>query len=351
VGRRAAAVAGPALLAACGLLSAPPAPAAPAPIATEEFRIPAADSGISLYLRNKHPAGMQRVGADRIVLFVHGATFPGETTFDLALNGYSWMDYIARHGYDVYLVDVRGYGKSTRPAAMDSAADQNEPIARTATAVADLGAAVEFILRRRGVLRLNLLAWSWGTSISGWYTAQHNERVQKLALYAPLWLSDVPAANTLGTLGAYRSVTREAMRTRWLNGVPEDKRADLIPPGWFDAFAAATMASDPGGAARTPPVLRAPNGMLADLRDFWLAGKPLYDPADIRVPTLLVHAEWDADTPNRVLYAYFERLVNAPYRRYVQIGEGTHFLMLEKNRVQLFQAVQQFLDEAVHAGQ
>ena len=31
------------------------------------------------------------------------------------VNGMSWMDYIARHGYDVYLVDVRGYGRSTRP--------------------------------------------------------------------------------------------------------------------------------------------------------------------------------------------------------------------------------------------
>jgi hypothetical protein len=29
----------------------------------------------------------------------------------------------------------------------------------------------------------------------------------------------------------------------------------------------------------------------------------------------------------------------------VQIGEGTHNLMIEKNRTQLFEAVQQFLDE------
>jgi alpha-beta hydrolase superfamily lysophospholipase len=29
------------------------------------------------------------------------------------------MDYIAQHGWDVYLIDVRGYGRSTRPPEMD----------------------------------------------------------------------------------------------------------------------------------------------------------------------------------------------------------------------------------------
>ena len=44
-------------------------------------------------------------------------------------------------------------------------------------------------------------------------------------------------------------------------------------------------------------------------------------------------------------YAYFETLTNAPYKRYVQIGEETHTVIMEKNRMQLFEAVLQFLDE------
>lgn len=47
------------------------------------------------------------------------------------------------------------------------------------------------------------------------------------------------------------------------------------------------------------------------------------------------------------MYAYFEKLTNAPDKRYVQIGEGTHTVLMEKNRMQLFQAVQQFLDEQI----
>jgi pimeloyl-ACP methyl ester carboxylesterase len=325
---------------------------APSKIAVEEFMIPAVDPGIKLYIRNKHPKHMKAVPAGKILLFVHGATYPSETAFDLRLNGLSWMDYIARHGYDVYLVDVRGYGRSTRPVEMDVPADQNEPIVRTDTAVKDVGTAVDFILKRRGVRKLNLMGWSWGTSIMGWYTAQHNDKVVKLVLYAPQWLRATPALTDPGVkLGAYRTATREATKARWLSGVPEDKKADLIPPGWFDAWADATFASDPVGAASTPPVLRAPNGVVADGREFWGAGKPLYDPAEIRVPTFLAHAEWDAELPNYMLYAYFAELANVPYKRYVQIGEGTHTVIMEKNRMQLFQAVQQFLDEKLQAGQ
>ena len=63
------------------------------------------------------------------------------------------------------------------------------------------------------------------------------------------------------------------------------------------------------------------------------------------MPTFLAHAEWEQDTPNGTLYADFETLANAPYTRYVQIGERTHAVMIEKNRMPLFEAVQQFLDE------
>jgi len=312
----------------------------------EEFMVPAADPGITLYVRNKHPEGMNRFRGDKIVLFVHGATYPAETAFDLKLNGLSWMDYIAQHGYDVYLVDVRGYGRSTRPPEMDQPAQQNRPIVRTDTAVKDVSSAADFIRKRRSVDKINVMGWSWGTTIMGWYTSRNNDKVNKLVLYAPGWLRNAPSLTDKGgTLGAYRTVTKADARARWLTGVPEDKKATLIPAGWFEAWADATFATDPVGARQSPPVLRAPNGVVADSREHWSAGKPLYDPAGIRVPTFLAHAEWDQDTPSYMLYAYFEKLTNAPYKRYVQIGEGTHTVMMERNRMQLFQAVQQFLDE------
>jgi pimeloyl-ACP methyl ester carboxylesterase len=334
------------------LLSVTAHGAAAPQIIMEEIMVPAADPGIQLYVRNKRLQDLTNFTGDKILLYVHGATYPSETAFDLQLNGMSWMDYIARQGYDVYLVDVRGYGKSTRPPEMGRPPAESEPIVRTETAVKDVGAAVDFILKRRGVPKINLLGWSWGTSIMGWYTAQNNDKVNRLVLYAPQWIRNSPSlTDTGGKLGAYRTVSRDAARDRWLTGVPPEKKATLIPAGWFEAWADATFATDPVGAKQTPQVLRAPNGVTQDSRDFWGAGKALYDPGQIRVPTFLAHAEWDADLPSYMLHAYFSKLTNVPYKRYVEIGEGTHTIIMEKNRMQLFQAVQQFLDEKVEPNQ
>jgi pimeloyl-ACP methyl ester carboxylesterase len=130
---------------------------------TEHFMIDAVEPGTKLYVRNKRPEGMKQFTAQKTLLFVHGATLPGEAIFDFPLEGLSWTDYIAQRGWDVYLVDVRGYGRSTRPPEMDQPAASNPPIATTDVAVRDVGSAIDFILQRRGVSKLSLVGYSWGT--------------------------------------------------------------------------------------------------------------------------------------------------------------------------------------------
>ena len=244
--------------------------------------------GIELYIRNKRPDGVKAFPADRILLYVHGATYPSETAFDLPLGGYSWMDYLACRGFDVYLVDVRGYGASSRPPEMNVPAAEHPPIVNTDVAVRDVAAAIEHIRARRAVERIALLGWSWGTTIMASYTAQHPDKVNRLVLYAPLWVrSPPPAAATPPTppapeeaLGSYRTVTKDTARKRWFANVPEAKQKDLVPPGWFEAWVDATWATDPTSAQSG--LLRAPNGVLQDIRNYWAAGKPYYDPARIR---------------------------------------------------------------------
>jgi len=330
------------LLAGC---AAAPSATEVQPLAVEDFHVPSKAAGVELLVRNKRPAGMQSFASDRIVLFVHGATFPSESTFDLALDGLSWMEFIARAGYDVYLVDVRGYGGSTRPAATSEPAGRGSPIATLAEAVDDVGTAVDFIRRRRNVERIHLIGWSWGTAIMGRYAATHGDKVDRVVLYAPLWQRRVEPLSTRGVdvKTPYRLVNVAAVKSRWLAGVAQDKQEHLIPRGWFETWVTATLATDPWGSRQTPPVMRAPNGVFAELQT---AGEwvPPYDPTAIKAPTLLVKAEWDADTPSYMAQTLFPLLVNAPRKQYVELGEGTHSIMLERNRMHLFRTVQAFLD-------
>src|SRR5262245_28477482 len=60
-----------------------------------------------------------RQAADNVVLFVHGAGTPAEVSFDVPYKDYSWMAYLAQAGFDVFSMDMTGYGRSTRPTAMN----------------------------------------------------------------------------------------------------------------------------------------------------------------------------------------------------------------------------------------
>jgi pimeloyl-ACP methyl ester carboxylesterase len=126
------------------------------------------------------------------VLFVHGGAYPGEI-FDVIFDGVScpgqhhqwpqhhcwgqdqfideddyrsWLDYLARRNFDVYFVDVRGYGRSTRPPEMGQPADENPPLVSTEIALRDVETAVDFILQWREIPRLQLIGWSWGTVLA-----------------------------------------------------------------------------------------------------------------------------------------------------------------------------------------
>jgi pimeloyl-ACP methyl ester carboxylesterase len=75
-----------------------------------------------LYVRERLHAATALRGSsleNRVVLFIHGAGTPAEVAFDVPYQDYSWMAYLAQAGFDVFSMDVAGYGRSTRPLAMN----------------------------------------------------------------------------------------------------------------------------------------------------------------------------------------------------------------------------------------
>jgi len=117
------------------------------------------------------------------------------------------------------------------------------------------------------------------------YTAANNDKVRKLVFVrAAMVAKHAQPDRWRGSARRLSHGNEGERQKRWLNGVPEDKQADLIPAGWFDAWADATWETDP--KSKDSGALRAPNGVVQDVRDYWASGKPYYDPADIRVPTL-----------------------------------------------------------------
>lgn len=328
----------------------------------EDFYLTSVPSNVQIHLRRKCLPATATRDNHAVTIFVHGATFSGVSAFDAPLRGGSWLDFAATHGHDAYAIDVRGYGLSSlRPSIDVEAGWTDRPYARTSEAILDLSAAIDFVVARTGVESVNLVGWSWGTAICGGYTSRNNAKVRRLVMYAPLWTMPPPLATELplsmvakmwmsalgplfaSTLSSHRKVTFSDARRRWFRGIDASTAEVLCPEGDLEAWWGHTLGTDPLGASQTPPVLRAPNGVLADLAEYWAAGIPTYEPGSIRVPVLAILGEWDVDTPPRMACELFGRLTGAPYKRLEVLGEGTHSMCLEANRFELYRRVQHFL--------
>lgn len=296
-----------------------------------------------IHVRNKRPTTETHFDPERIVIMQHGATY-GSVAFDQRFNGVSWMDYLAMRGFDAYCLDLPGYGNSERPTIMDEPAGDNAPFMRTPDAASCLARVVDFVCERRGVPKVSLIGWSWGTAIASYFSAGAIDRVTRLVLYAPVWDRRESGPSPIqpdGPLGAYRTVSREATLARRQRGL-SDADKSVMPSAWFDEWWAATAASDPLGAGET---IRAPNGVVLDGIEYWEVGRPLYDPAKLSIPVLVVVGEWDQDTPVSMAQTLFPKLTSAPWRRLSVLSGGTHTMLMERNRMLLFRSVSQFLEE------
>lgn len=285
------------------------------------------------------------------VLLVHGATL-GANLFDVPRCGYSLMAWLASGARAVYALDVRGFGNSLGGRIMDAESDAHAPFARADEAARDIGAVLDFILARERVETVDLIGFSWGTITSALYAASAPERIARLALYAPLyaevnplWLdriADPEAPSRLNPrIGAYRLVTRKELISRWDADLPthdpnlyrESGIAELL----FEVFAAL----DPRSRRLEPPAFRCPAGPFADLMSVF-NGRPLYDAHKLTMPILLVRGSDDTtstDTDARRLLA----AVASPQKSYCVITPGSHFLIMEKNRSELYQRLSDFL--------
>lgn len=308
---------------------------------TDTHRIQSTD-GITISLRERSPTD-----PDSAVVFVHGATYAGRAVFDpRGAPEHSWLVWSADAGRAAFAVDIRGYGDSDRPPAMDAEDDGQAPPARAPEAAADVAVAIEAVRERFGC-PVHLVGTSWGTMIAGrLLTAADAPEVASVTLYAPVFEPDPSLLEGMRTdPPPTRTVSRTEARSRWNEQVHTDPpaairggTADSDPV--FEAFWASLAASGQGVEGRDAIV--APNGTLADLAD-GSAGDPPYDPGAIDVPTLVVRGSLDPTATRADALSVYDRLaVSDDEAVYAETDGGTHFVHLERRRRALYETVEAF---------
>ena len=219
------------------------ADANPLNIQTTDYLVPhistvPANAGkhVELFVREKVASG--RAGKAPVVLVIAVATISAVPDFDLQFENYSWMEYLATAGFDVFAMDVTGYGLSPRPMMDDTCNNATsheqsylipKPLVQPCSPSYpfqltslesdsdEIDRVVDYLRQRRNVDKVSLVAWSRGGDRAGRYTALHPEKVERLFLYAPgryfrLNPSDPPAklplpgvpSTVLGTADLYK---------------------------------------------------------------------------------------------------------------------------------------------------
>jgi len=293
--------------------------------------------GLQIALMHKEPAVLSN---DYAVLFLHGSSFPSALSFDFKMNGYSWMDNMAKNGYDVYALDFLGYGYSDRYPDMESGVNNSNPVGRAMDVYNDVDKAVDLIIKRSGKTKVYLVGHSWGGSVAALYASVFFDKVCKLILLAAITSRESVSA-VEKTAAAFELMTPQQRITAMKSLTPEAEVCQLEPE-IFDTWGDTWLRSDTLAVKFKSNQVRFPSGPSQDMEEM-LHGKSYYNPADIKVPVLIIRGEWDKYPDNNDAERLFVSLENAPYKKYVLIEKGTHVIHLEKNRYQVYDEALRFL--------
>jgi pimeloyl-ACP methyl ester carboxylesterase len=265
---------------------------------------------IYLWEKRRQDIGQKLMaGSGKVVLLAHGATISSRVAFDLQVPNksdltYSLMDYLAEQGFDAFSIDYQNYGRSNHHASGLSVTTQ--------VAANDINAAVDHICSLRGVSKVHLLGWSWGSCTAGLFAMQHPEKVNRLVLYGPLVTrrpTDVPPTADFGIRSEEKLI--------------EIFESEATDPGVAKAFAQEAMRWDP----------KSPNGVAMD----FATRMPLTDPKQISAPTMIIMGGLDRSTSvtQADLPRYFADLHTADKQFIIVPGAG-HALHLQKSRLRFF---------------
>src|SRR5882757_4810844 len=282
----------------------------------EQFRLTGTEhwtakgSDVKLFLWNKY-AG-EPANTIGTVLLVHGSSMASQPTFDLHVPGRadsSVMDFFAARGYDVWCVDMEGYGRSTKTR------DNNAPIAYGAD---DCFATATYIAKLRGKRPLLVYGISSGALRAALFAQRHPEMVARLALDAMVWTGEgsPTLAERSKRLPEFRAKNRRPIDRAFVHSIFTRDHPGTADNDVIEAFADAILKLDDS----------VPTGTYVDM----CARLPVCNPEKIKAATIIMRGQYDGIASLEDLVKFFEKLPN-PDKQFVVMPGIAHASLQQKN--------------------
>ncbi|MEY8377111.1 alpha/beta hydrolase [Lachnospiraceae bacterium 56-18] len=164
----------------------------------EQIELQRKDDGKKLYFTKFWcPASIQ----EKNILIIHGLTYT-QHIFDIKFKDYSLCEYFAQNGYNVFRLDLSGYGRSEKY--------EDGWIVTTQHAAEDEIYALEKICEIQDVKKVDVLGWSWGSMTTSKVASQRPELIRGLAWFGPCFggtFAPIPVTKPF-TANTYANVVR-----------------------------------------------------------------------------------------------------------------------------------------------
>ncbi|MBD1366265.1 alpha/beta fold hydrolase [Mucilaginibacter sp. ZT4R22] len=286
------------------------------------------------------------------LLLVHGGT-GATTSFDLDTDDTSFAKSLALGGFTVYMMNIRGWERSTAPAynLTDTALVAGSCI----EAASDIDAVVNYLLQGNPKGKINLFGWAAGGHWAAYYTTLHNDKVANLivlnSLYgvkAPWMFNESFADPTDSTkfnssIPAYRQSNEQAVINIWKTGITDADTTIKADSAIIKAFAKSAVSFNEEHLLKTPGGFRKESFYMANGRKYW-------DAKDITVPTLIIRGDRDFWSRPVDAEAFYNELVSVPNKKKVTIANGGHFVFLDtqgNGRRKLLIAINNFVKKGL----
>jgi len=317
--------------------------------------------------------GAHRKAPLGVVLLIPGATQSVTSVYDLPFEDYGWMAHLAEAGFDVFAMDLTGYGFSPRPQMDDPcnvSDDQqsllipNRPLAQKcppsyAFKMAiqsdwdEIDRVVDYLRELRGVDRVSLMGWSRGGPRIGGYSARHPEKVEKLFLYSPaMYIRNGPSGppKRLPEPGILMQLaTVDGFFSNWDRQLDQVNCGTQFDPEIREALRFSLLESDPVGSTwGTEDLWRAP---VQNTLWGWNASFA----RQVKAPTLIMRGDLDVqalEPQQRDLFADLGADPSAPLvqKVFVRVACAGHQLLFENQHRVLLEASEEWLRDGTFAG-
>lgn len=268
------------------------------------------------------------------MLLVNGGRPGVLASWDVDAPEPSTAQELAKAGHHLYLMDVRGFGRSEFPPEMDDGRLGAPPAVRSYQAVRDIAAVVRDIqLRNPGDTRLTAMGWATASQWLGHYASLFPESISHLIYYngaygglAGGWRLQAefgdpydPAQLDRKRYGAYQTSTAGALGNRW--------REEGVNSAFLERYVALAMEGDKSAKTRHPASFRHPTGPFADTL-LMVNGRPIFDASFIRSHVLILRSGndfWSRPVDAKTLLAH---LTNAASARFIELPGASHYAHL-----------------------